>query len=150
MNTIFVSVALFCLLISINLIDARKKNPAEKCSMCNTLVTNFVDVLFLFLWLLTYHFLIIKLTLFYQKGLKKTQKGNFGGGNTGNKNFQHCFFQLEWNELEEFNLKKIRLGRQETGQLFNIRNQIWRNNWTHLLWNWGKFMIQNIHLSYIY
>ena len=64
------------------------KTAAEKCTMCSDLVDNFIKVSFNFK---IEHFKVgLYLNVIKLKGLRRTSKGNFGGGNTGRQFFFVC------------------------------------------------------------
>jgi len=69
MNLIFKITFFVLILLEFNAIkQIHAKSKVEKCKLCTELVENFI------------------------KGLKKTSKGNFGGGNTGKQKNCHSLY----------------------------------------------------------
>lgn len=91
MNLIFKIVAFVFVILELNSIKLiHAKSKVEKCKLCTELVENFI------------------------KGLKKTSKGNFGGGNTGK--FDLIIIRQEY--LRLYHGIYLRLGGSKIRQLF--------------------------------
>jgi hypothetical protein len=91
MNLIFKIVAFVFIILELNSIKlVHAKSKVEKCKLCTDLVENFI------------------------KGLKKTSKGNFGGGNTG----KFDLITIRQQCLSFYRGINLRLGRSKIRKLF--------------------------------